>query len=79
MRTQGDRSAVVFVTARLKEVFCVCVCVVWQHLSLLAPQHVEAKFVKINAEKAPFFVEKLQVGLGAAGQLSPEETSVGLG
>lgn len=31
------------------------------HLAKLAPQHIEAKFVKLNAEKAPFFVEKLQV------------------
>ena len=27
----------------------------------MAPQHVEAKFIKINAEKSPFFVGKLQV------------------
>jgi thiol-disulfide isomerase/thioredoxin len=32
-----------------------------KHLALLAPQHPEAKFVKIDAEKAPFFVGKLQV------------------
>lgn len=32
-----------------------------KHLALLAPQHVEAKFIKIDAEKAPFFVGKLQV------------------
>lgn len=31
------------------------------HLSKLAPRHVEAKFIKINAEKAPFFVEKLTI------------------
>lgn len=32
-----------------------------KHLAILAPAHVEAKFLKINAEKAPFFVGKLQV------------------
>jgi hypothetical protein len=31
------------------------------HLRKLAPQHIEAKFININAEKAPFFVEKLKV------------------
>jgi hypothetical protein len=32
-----------------------------QHLARLAPRHVECKFLKMNAEKAPFFVEKLAV------------------
>lgn len=32
-----------------------------KHLATLAPQHVEAKMLKIDAEKAPFFVAKLQV------------------
>lgn len=31
------------------------------HLARLAPQHIECKFAKINAEKAPFFVTKLGV------------------
>jgi len=31
------------------------------HLAKLAPGHVEAKFVKMNADKCPFFVTKLQV------------------
>ena len=31
------------------------------HFSILAPQHIEAKFVRIDAEKAPFFVEKLRI------------------
>ena len=31
------------------------------HLAKLAQRHVESKFVKINAAKAPFFVEKLSV------------------
>lgn len=29
------------------------------HLGILAQKHIEAKFIKINAEKAPFFVEKV--------------------
>lgn len=29
------------------------------HLEKLAPQHIETKFIKIDAEKAPFFCEKL--------------------
>ena len=32
-----------------------------KHLASLAPTHVETKFLKINAEKAPFFVGKLHV------------------
>jgi len=31
------------------------------HLKILAPQYMECKFLTINAEKAPFFVEKLGV------------------
>jgi hypothetical protein len=30
------------------------------HLAKLAPQHIECKFIKMNAEKAPFFVEKVR-------------------
>lgn len=29
------------------------------HLNVLAQRHLEAKFIKINAEKAPFFVDKV--------------------
>lgn len=29
-------------------------------LGELAPRHLETKFVRIDAEKAPFFVQKLQ-------------------
>lgn len=29
------------------------------HIAKLAPRHIETKFIKINAEKAPFFVNKL--------------------
>ena len=32
-----------------------------KHLSKLAGQHVETKFIKINAEKAPFFIDKLRI------------------
>jgi hypothetical protein len=32
-----------------------------KHLEILAPRHFEAKFVKIDAEKAPFFVDKLLI------------------
>lgn len=32
-----------------------------KHLKSLAQKHVETKFVKINAEKTPFFVEKLSI------------------
>ena len=31
------------------------------HLERIAPLHLSCKFVKIDAEKAPFFVQKLQV------------------
>lgn len=30
------------------------------HLSKLAQRHIESKFVRINAEKTPFFVEKVR-------------------
>lgn len=32
-----------------------------KHVKALAVAHVETKFVKINAEKTPFFVEKLGI------------------
>ena len=31
------------------------------HLKIIAPLHTECKFIRIDAEKAPFFVAKLQV------------------
>ena len=31
------------------------------HLAKIAPHHLECKFMKLNAEKAPFFISKLQV------------------
>jgi hypothetical protein len=31
------------------------------HLKILAPQYMECKFLCMNAEKCPFFVEKLQI------------------
>ncbi|KAF5448229.1 hypothetical protein F2P56_028785 [Juglans regia] len=35
--------------------------VVDKHLSILAKQHIETRFVKINAEKSPFLAEKLKI------------------
>jgi thioredoxin-like negative regulator of GroEL len=35
--------------------------VVDKHLSLLAKQHIETRFVKINAEKSPFLAERLKI------------------
>ncbi|KAL7206416.1 hypothetical protein ACSBR2_019185 [Camellia fascicularis] len=32
-----------------------------KHLSILAKQHIETRFVKINAEKSPFLAEKLKI------------------
>ena len=31
------------------------------HLQLIAPVHLECKFINIDSEKCPFFVQKLQV------------------
>ena len=35
--------------------------IVDHHLKIISAQHPEAKFMTMNAEKAPFFVQKLQV------------------
>lgn len=35
--------------------------VIDHHLAKIAPHHSECKFLKLNAEKAPFFVEKLMI------------------
>ncbi|KAL2324251.1 hypothetical protein Fmac_023309 [Flemingia macrophylla] len=32
-----------------------------KHLNLLAQQHIETRFVKLNAEKSPFLAEKLKI------------------
>jgi len=32
-----------------------------KHLALLAPKHMETRFIKINAEKAPFLCERLNI------------------
>ncbi|RCV30447.1 hypothetical protein SEVIR_6G103600v4 [Setaria viridis] len=32
-----------------------------KHLSILAKQHVETRFIKVHAEKAPFLTEKLKI------------------
>ena len=42
-----------------------------QHLSALATQHLETKFLKIDAEKAPFFSTKLNVQVIRALSLLP--------
>lgn len=42
------------------------------HISKLVSRHIEAKFVKINAEKAPFFVEKVRVPIVACVCISNE-------
>merc|ERR1712135_48443 len=35
--------------------------IVDKHLSILAPKHLEAKFVKLDAEKSPFLTQRLNV------------------
>lgn len=35
--------------------------IVDKHLALLAPKHIETKFLKINAEKSPFLTERLKI------------------
>lgn len=32
-----------------------------KHMALLAPKHLEAKFLRINVEKCPFLVERLKI------------------
>ncbi|KAL8603182.1 hypothetical protein ACOMHN_032628 [Nucella lapillus] len=32
-----------------------------KHLALLAPKHLEAKFIRLNVEKCPFLVERLRI------------------
>ena len=31
------------------------------HMSILANQHVETRFIKVHAEKSPFLTEKLRI------------------
>jgi len=35
--------------------------IVDKHFSILAPKHVETRFIKINAEKCPFLTERLRI------------------
>lgn len=35
--------------------------IVDKHLKILAPRHIETRFVKLNAEKCPFLAEKLKI------------------
>jgi hypothetical protein len=32
-----------------------------KHLAILAKQHLETRFLKINAEKSPFLTERLKI------------------
>ncbi|KAL7167927.1 hypothetical protein ACSBR2_038374 [Camellia fascicularis] len=41
-----------------KDIFSV---VMEKHLSILAKQHIETRFVKIHVEKSPFLAEKLKI------------------
>lgn len=34
-----------------------------KHLSVLAKQHIETRFLKIHAEKSPFLTEKLRIAV----------------
>jgi hypothetical protein len=49
------------------------------HLAALAPRHVEARFIKVNADRAPFFVSKLTVRVlhALCAQHSPIERRFG--
>ncbi|KAL6659173.1 hypothetical protein ACP70R_003213 [Stipagrostis hirtigluma subsp. patula] len=58
------RTAVSAVPARLPHLALVPPArpyVVDKHLSILAKQHVETRFIKVHAEKAPFLTEKLRI------------------
>jgi chromatin remodeling complex protein RSC6 len=44
--------------------------VIDHHIQKLVQRHVETKFVKINAEKAPFFVSKVMLTSGHLNQLA---------
>lgn len=35
--------------------------IVDKHLQLLAPQHLECRFIKVNAEKSPFLAERMEI------------------
>jgi len=39
------------------------------HLELIAPLHFECKFLRIDAEKCPFFIQKLQIQVREDGTL----------
>lgn len=41
--------------------FTVHLQVMDKHLSILAKQHIETRFVKIHAEKSPFLAERLKI------------------
>lgn len=41
--------------------FAIFLQVMDKHLNILAKQHIETRFVKLNAEKSPFLAEKLKI------------------
>lgn len=46
----------------LLSVFSSCRCkILDKHLAILAKKYVETKFIKLNAEKAPFLTERLHI------------------
>ncbi|CAH1423922.1 unnamed protein product [Lactuca virosa] len=57
--------------------------VVDKHLGILAKQHIETRFIKIQAEKSPFLAEKLKIvgfdELGGSDDFSTEELEERLG
>lgn len=46
---------------RVQSMFTVHLQVMDKHLSILAKQHIETRFVKIQAEKSPFLAERLKI------------------
>lgn len=47
--------------SRVQSMFTVHLQVMDKHLSILAKQHIETRFVKIHAEKSPFLAERLKI------------------
>jgi len=59
-----------FLPTVTKSKYCIChfyhpdferCKIIDKHLSILSKEHVSTKFVKINSDKSPFFVEKLVI------------------
>lgn len=51
----------ILLTWQWREIILIKLQVMDKHLSILAKQHIETRFVKINAEKSPFLTEKLKI------------------